>query len=470
MRQLTLANAAWMLDESKPIGKPGGFGSVYTGHGDDGTIVAIKTLRPDIGGAAHRELEFAKAFCGSETRNIVPILDFGVDDASAISCIVMARAKESLRQAMTRSPISQADAVEVLIDIAHGLLEAGDWIHRDLKPENILLLNEKWQIADFGIARLAEKTTATHTLKGALSPPYAAPEQWNDVRATHATDVYSLGCVAIELLSGHLPFPGPSLEDFAEQHRANLPKIGDVSILLRSLLVRMTAKPMAARPPVEQVLAELTQFRANPNSSGPGAIRLAAAAAGLSEQRAKQEALGVEAETRKKERYALSLHGLRLLRGIAEQLFAEIQLHAPGVEIEKGGHAFTARIARLGDGKLRVSLGQYPDISYEFSHTEWDVVCGDGIWVGNEQVSRSASLWYADIEKNGHYAWVEVAYVSAKKDGRKDEPMSLPPRSAGMPAWHRSVAYPPKRIEGPYVDEFCQRWMDFFAQAVNRTL
>ncbi len=69
------------------------------------------------------------------------------------------------------------DAIGVLSDIAEALVAIADRIvHRDLKPENVLLLKGQWCLADFGIARYAEATTALDTQKYAMTPPYAAPE------------------------------------------------------------------------------------------------------------------------------------------------------------------------------------------------------------------------------------------------------------------------------------------------------
>ena len=87
-------------------------------------------------------------------------------------------------------------------------------VHRDLKPENVLFLDGHWCVADFGISRYAEASTAPDTRKYALTPAYAAPERWRNEHATSATDVYSLGVIAFELLTGARPFPGPDLGYF----------------------------------------------------------------------------------------------------------------------------------------------------------------------------------------------------------------------------------------------------------------
>ena len=113
-----------------------------------------------------------------------------------------------------------------MTQIAHGLLEKlVVWVRRDLKPENVLRYLDRWALGDFGIAREAEAPTSNQTLRRMLSPPYAAPEQWNEERASHATDVYALACIGVEMLSGKPPFAGPGNSDFAKQHRLDAPQI-----------------------------------------------------------------------------------------------------------------------------------------------------------------------------------------------------------------------------------------------------
>lgn len=97
----------------------------------------------------------------------------------------------------------------------------GRVVHRDLKPENVLLHGGHRCLADFGISRYAEATTAPDTRKYAMSPPYAAPEQWRFERAGTPADAYAFGVMAYELLSGSLPFTGP---DFRDQHLNKVPE------------------------------------------------------------------------------------------------------------------------------------------------------------------------------------------------------------------------------------------------------
>src|SRR5258708_3437668 len=93
----------------------------------------------------------------------------------------MPRADKSLRQHLTdlSEPLEITEGVAILTDIATALSDIDSRIvHRDLKPENVLLLDGAWCLADFGISRYAEASTAPDTQKYSLSPPYAGPERW----------------------------------------------------------------------------------------------------------------------------------------------------------------------------------------------------------------------------------------------------------------------------------------------------
>lgn len=476
MRQLRLERFVWSLDEGKMLGRPGGFGGVHPGAAEDGTPVAIKILRHDIGDAAHRELEFARAFVGRAAQHVIPIFDFGQDAATGQSCIVMPRADMSLRDRLGMgAAVQEAEAVDILVEIARGLLEVDDWVHRDLKPENVLRYRDRWQVADFGIARLADASTSLRTLKGALSPPYAAPEQWDGRRASHATDVYALGCIGAELLSGRPLYSGPAVDDYAEQHRRTSPLITVGSPRIRSLLLRMVAKPAPARPDIEAVVAQLTSIQARPNGSGPGAAALGEAAAAVADATARAEAAEAEAEANRIQRSELAAHALTEISSLAERLFAEIKEHAPQANMRIGNRPGRSYEVELGGGRLTMTTGHFADIpAGAFADCGWDVVHGDIITVESARYTRSASLWYTNLGGNS-YRWVETAYWSLSGDSSKT-PCYLPPgRDANYAAarvmhnW--SLAYPPRIIESEeQVDAFCQRWMKFLGQAARGTL
>jgi eukaryotic-like serine/threonine-protein kinase len=177
----------------------GGFGQVYAVTSPDPAVgPAVAKLVPKAPGA-QRELLFVKL---DGVRNVVPIIDSGETDDHWV--LIMPRAEKSLRQHIAdqgqKSDVSST--ILILMDIATALADLdGKVVHRDLKPENVLFLNGKWCLADFGISRYAEATTAPDTQKYALSAPYAAPERWRAERATGAADVYALGITAVRLIT-----------------------------------------------------------------------------------------------------------------------------------------------------------------------------------------------------------------------------------------------------------------------------
>jgi serine/threonine-protein kinase len=181
MATLIKLKQEWTLGER--IGG-GGFGKVYAAA-SNGERAVIKLVPKTPG--ADRELLFVNL---GGIRNVVPVIDSGEHEDSW--ALVMPRADKSLRQHLAdlRSPLDTPEVIAILADIATALSDMDSRIvHRDLKPENVLLLGGTWCLADFGISRYAEASTAPDTQKYALSPPYAAPERWRNERATSAADI-----------------------------------------------------------------------------------------------------------------------------------------------------------------------------------------------------------------------------------------------------------------------------------------
>jgi eukaryotic-like serine/threonine-protein kinase len=141
----------------------GGFGQVYTATSPDPDIgLSVVKLVPKAPGA-QREMLFVNL---AGIRNVVPIIDSGETEDSWV--LVMPRADKSLRQHMREGcgAFDLDSALPILMDIATALADLdGKVVHRDLKPENILLLSGTWCLADFGISRYAEATTAPDTQK-----------------------------------------------------------------------------------------------------------------------------------------------------------------------------------------------------------------------------------------------------------------------------------------------------------------
>jgi len=251
--------AEWSFEESDRIGDPSGMGAVFRGAGADGTPVAIKRVRlagPDLGDERRRarELEIGQilltaARSGEDTTHLV--LPLGYAFAGADLYLVLPLADESLAHALAAGPSTPAAGAEVLRQIALGLesLAAMSIVHRDLKPANVLRYGDTWKITDFGIARDLSVRTDSYTLAAYRTKQYTAPEIWRGQPANAKSDLYALGVLGFEALTGGLPFTGPQEGDFRRQHLDEPPPALDgVPPRLARLVLRLLAKAAADRP------------------------------------------------------------------------------------------------------------------------------------------------------------------------------------------------------------------------------
>jgi eukaryotic-like serine/threonine-protein kinase len=206
----------------------GGMGDVYrANHIHLKRPVALKLLKRSLASDADMWSRFqreAELVSQLESPHVVRVFDFGrTDDGQPYIAMELVEGA-TLDAELRRGPLAPARAVEVLTQICDGLAEAHALgvIHRDLKPANLILGRrrdgvEVVKILDFGIARLADQHpdagTAKLTRTGSVvgTPAYLAPEQALADELDVRTDVYALGCVAYELLTGRPPFVGDDL-------------------------------------------------------------------------------------------------------------------------------------------------------------------------------------------------------------------------------------------------------------------
>ncbi len=181
--------------------------------------VAIKVLHPGIADEVFaerflREIRIAAQFSHP---GILGLIDSGslTVDGAAIPYYVMPLVDgETLRSRMAREgQLSIDDAVDITRQVAEALAyaHAHEVVHRDIKPENILLTGNRVLVADFGIAKaVSNATSAGLTAEGGMlgTPAYMSPEQITDAKVGPASDVFSLGVLFYELLTGELPFAG----------------------------------------------------------------------------------------------------------------------------------------------------------------------------------------------------------------------------------------------------------------------
>ena len=186
--------------------------------------------------------------------NIVQVFDFGLDPATGRQYIVMERVDgqscaEILRE---RGPLAPADAVDVVGQACRGLDYAhrNGVIHRDVKPGNLLRNREgQLKLADFGIAKAAEQSEITKVGSVLGTAAYLSPEQTRGEPAGPASDLYALGVVAFQLLTGRLPFEGASLTEIARQQESGvLPRPEELDPRVPPALGAAVLRALASNP------------------------------------------------------------------------------------------------------------------------------------------------------------------------------------------------------------------------------
>ena len=203
----------------------GGMANVYLAH--DMILdrdVAVKVLRLDFANDEEFIRRFrreAQSATSLDHPNIVSIYDIGEEDD--IYYIVMEHVKgKTLKQYIQQyAPVEQYNAVEIMNQLTSAISHAHEngIIHRDIKPQNILVDDYGTvKVTDFGIAMALSSTTITQTNSLLGSVHYLSPEQARGSLATKKSDVYALGIVMFELLTGRLPFSGESAVSIALKH------------------------------------------------------------------------------------------------------------------------------------------------------------------------------------------------------------------------------------------------------------
>ena len=368
---------------------------------------AVAKLIPKSPGA-DRELLFQDL--DSVRKNIVPVIDRG--DWDGYWVLVMPKAKMSLRDYLKTAggklPVDSAR--QVLIDIVEALADIqGDIVHRDIKPENVLLLNGHWCLADFGISRYAEATTAPDTRKYYRTPAYAAPEQWRSDRATSATDVYAFGVVAYELVAGRLPFSGPDHSDFRDQHlKENPGAIQGIPVNLRSLIQECLYKGPQSRPNPQNLLTRL-KLSVQPTSEAGQRLQLANAI--VVNQQAEQDQERSKAITEAERRQELGRAAGESLEHILSLLHSTIEENAPASD---GLTKDFMGIWYLNEAELKVDSAMMVG-SESTEGAPFEVVGYSSITlrIPRDQFGyegRCHSLWYCDPQEAGVFRWYETAF------------------------------------------------------------
>jgi serine/threonine-protein kinase len=239
----------------------GGMATVYLARDETGRQVAVKVLRPElrpIVGATRfrREIEILERL---RHPNIVSLQDY--EDAGTRPYFVMPYvAGESLHARLARDgPLPLAMVADIARDMAAALdyAHAHGVIHRDVKPGNVLLELDRARMCDFGLARaVADAASESVSSSGLVvgTPDYMSPEQSTGGQPVGpAADVYSLGCVLYEMLTGELPFTGATAQALLAQHLSAVPRSirvvrPDVSEAVERAVFAAMAKAPEDRP------------------------------------------------------------------------------------------------------------------------------------------------------------------------------------------------------------------------------
>ena len=449
--------------------RSGGFGRVYLARSEFGEPAVIK-LVPKVPGA-DREILFEDL---DGVPNVFPILDRG--EWMDFWVLVMPKADKSLRDYLGENVehLSIDDTVSVLSDVTQALVSIeGRVVHRDIKPDNILLLDGRWCLADFGISKYAGATTAPDTRKFAMTPPYAAPEQWRGERASSATDVYSMGVVAYELLAGQLPFVGPDVHDYRRQHLEDTPEsISGVPPKLQSLIDQCLYKSPEARPRPQILLARLNES-VWAASEAASRLQLAnAIAVKHKAEVARQESVAKSEAERRLELCAAADQSLEHLISILND---QIQSNAPA----SGRSGRTPHWSwSLNEANLSVEQSQMVEAGAH--RLPFEVVACSSIILrinpsrhGYE--GRSHSLWYCDAQEPGVFRWFETAFMRWGTYGVSMAPFSVPPTerdvALALTAVHTyQVAWPFTPIDQGDERDYIERWLGWFAEAAQGLL
>ena len=246
--------------------------------------VAVKILRPQFGadpGFAARFKQEARAAGGLSHPNIVSVYDYGTDGADGEQYIVMelVEGRDLATILQERGTLSVDDSVRVAIGVASALEVAHrkGIVHRDVKPGNILITDGgDVKVTDFGIARALSEASMTVTGTTLGSVHYFSPEQARGDEVTGASDVYALGIVLFEMLTGRRPFTGDSAAAVALKRLNEDPptptSIGHpVAPGLEAIVMRALAREQADRFPDAGAFAEaLRVWRRNPDAWSTG--------------------------------------------------------------------------------------------------------------------------------------------------------------------------------------------------------
>lgn len=350
----------------------GGMGMVYRAADERLDLpVALKVLRQELGVVRGAEERFVRELILARQvshRNVVRIHDLGEDDG--VSFLTMDYVEGRSLQEVLREdgPLPPERAIEVARQIAEGLAAAHDEgvVHRDLKPANVLLDDSgRAYITDFGVARSVSGSGLTRTGGVLGTPGYLSPEQARGEEVDGRSDLYSLGLLLFEMLTGELPFRGETLAEVLGERLTGRPRtLSETGVPASAGLERIVARCLAREPDDRYPDARaLAADLASGAAAGPPRGRLAAALARLRRRRALPWAAAVLVLVLAAAAALRWLPGLREGAGVAPGS-GEAPVHAVAIlplADETGRPELAWAATGLAD-MLTASLAESPDL------------------------------------------------------------------------------------------------------------
>jgi len=259
----------------------GAMGEVYRAYDPAiDRLVAIKVLRPElIGGSDSEQLlqRFRREARAAGRRfhpNIVAIWDFGDDNGMPFLAMEYVEGRSLGELIKSSGHLTPDRGVKIIMQVlsALGFAHANGIIHRDIKPSNIMILpNDDVKVADFGIARIdASDFTIVGDLLG--TPAYMAPEQLSGAPVDHRTDLFAVGVILFEMLTGVKPFRGKSITEIISFMETRGPEdIRGLNPAVPDSLKRVITKSLAFEP--AQRYGEAGEFSKAISEAVPALLR-----------------------------------------------------------------------------------------------------------------------------------------------------------------------------------------------------
>lgn len=273
-----LTEGMYLSDRYEIVGKigAGGMSDVYKAKDHIlGRFVAIKVLKQEFSEDRNFVTKFrteAQSAAGLEHPNIVNIYDVGSEEGMYFIVMEYVEGITLKTYIEKKGQLSFKESVSIAIQVARGIEAAHNKhiIHRDIKPQNIIISTEgKVKVTDFGIARAASANTISSDVMGSVH--YASPEQARNGFVDGRSDIYSLGIVMYEMVTGRVPFDGDTTVAVAIQHlQEEMPDpmlyAEDLPISLDKIILKCAQKNVDRRyQAIGELLTDLRRALINPN-------------------------------------------------------------------------------------------------------------------------------------------------------------------------------------------------------------